>query len=65
MWGSGRSTVAGTTPAARGTCRPRCLRFEGRPGLGEYLAVDDYDVIVAARMWTGSTDWILADLARR
>lgn len=39
--------------------------LQGRPGLGEYLAVDDHDVIYAAKVWAGASDWILADLARR
>ncbi len=39
--------------------------LQGRPGLGEYLAVDDHDVIYAAKVWARASDWILADLARR
>ena len=45
--------------------RPLIPFLRGSPTLGEYLAVDDHDVVYAAKLWTHSTDWILADLARR
>src|SRR5690606_21126452 len=37
----------------------------GEPTLEEYLAVDDHDLVYAAKLWTRSRDRILADLARR
>jgi HD superfamily phosphohydrolase len=34
-------------------------------GLGDYLALDDHDVLVALKVWRRATDPILADMARR
>lgn len=39
--------------------------LKGNPTLGEYLAVDDHDIVYAAKVWMRSSDWILADLAGR
>lgn len=52
---------------ARGALWPRALVpfLEGRPGLRDHLAVDDYDVICACKAWSADPDPVLADLARR
>ncbi len=39
--------------------------LRGDATLGEFLQIDDYDVVSAAKDWASSADPILADLARR
>ena len=58
LWAEGRLTAADVPP-------PLVPILRGAPTLSEYLAVDDSDVIVAAKMWRTARDGILADLAAR
>jgi len=39
--------------------------LRGEPALWQYLAVDDHDLVYAAKMWVHSQDRILSDLAGR
>lgn len=45
---------------------PTLVAFlRGDPSLDEYLAVDDHDLVYAAKLWMRASDEILADLAGR
>ncbi len=58
LWRDGKLSEADVPPSLVPILR-------GSPTLGEYLALDDSDIIVAAKSWLNSRDEILADLAGR
>lgn len=58
LWREGR--------LSEGEVPPTLIPFlRGEPTLDEYLAVDDFDVVYAAKMWLHAKDPILADFASR